>query len=121
MRTAVVLLIVGFLIMAGAIGYAMIVGDFFEEAGVLLDLPWFHLSMIDLYVGFFLFSGWILFRERSRPVAIVWIVLLLSLGNLTACFYALLVALRAKGDWPAFWLGHRAGRAGDAAPASGGC
>jgi hypothetical protein len=108
MRTAVVLLIVGFLIMAGAIGYALIVGDFFEEADLLLGLPWFHLSMIDLYVGFFLFSGWILFRERSRPVAIAWIFALLLLGNLTSCVYALVVAVRAKGDWTAFWLGHRA-------------
>jgi prepilin signal peptidase PulO-like enzyme (type II secretory pathway) len=116
MRTAVVLLIVGFLIMAGAIGYALIAGDFFKEAGPLLDLPWFHLSMIDLYVGFFLFSGWILFRERSRPIAIAWIFALLLLGNLTSCVYALVAALRAKGDWTAFWLGHRADRAEAAAP-----
>lgn len=117
MRTAVVLLILGFLIMAGAIGYAMIAGDFFDEAGVMLDLPWFHLSMIDLYVGFFLFSGWILCRERSRPIAIAWIVALLLLGNLTSCAYALVAAIGAKGDWTAFWLGHRADRAEGAAAA----
>jgi len=110
MQIVVIFLAVGFMIMAGAIGYALIAGEFFEEAGVLLDLPWFHLSMIDLYVGFLLFGGWILFRERSRPVAIMWIVALLLLGNLASCFYAMLAAVRAQGDWGAFWLGDRAGQ-----------
>ena len=101
-------LLLGVIIMAAAILYAVVLGDFFEEASVLIGLPWFHLSMIDLYVGFFLFGGWIAYRERSMGCTIVWLVLLCSLGNLVACLYALLAVIRSEGDWSRFWMGARA-------------
>jgi hypothetical protein len=103
-----ILLGVGVGVMAAAIAYALIVGDFWTEAEILLMYPWFHLSMIDLYVGFCLFAGWIVFRERNLLVALVWIALLMMLGNLVSCGYALLVLIRAKGDMHRFWLGNRA-------------
>jgi len=108
MRKAIGLLVAGVLIMAVAIGYALLAGDLRGEARVLFDYPWFHVSMIDLYTGFLLFGGWIVSRERSRGVAAIWIVLLLTLGNLAACAYALAAAIRARGDWSVFWLGKRA-------------
>lgn len=108
MTKAIGLLVAGVVVMAVAIGYALLAGDLRGEARVLFDYPWFHVSMIDLYTGFLLFSGWIVSREQSRGVAAVWIVLLLTLGNLAACAYALAAALRARGDWNVFWLGKRA-------------
>ena len=95
MRLSIGLLAVGVLVMAVAIGYALLAGDLRGEARVLFNYPWFHVSMIDLYTGFLLFSGWIVSRERSRGVAVIWIVLLLTLGNLAACAYALAAAVRA--------------------------
>ena len=112
MSITIVLLIFGCIIMVATIAYGLIAGDFRGEARLLLSHPWFHVSMIDLYAGFFLFSGWIAFRERSRLVAAIWIVLLLTLGNLVSCLYAVIAAIRAQGDWQAFWLGSRAARGG---------
>ncbi len=108
MRISIGLLAVGVLVMAVAIGYALLAGNLWGEARVLFDYPWFHVSMIDLYTGFLLFGGWIVSRERSRGVAAIWIVLLLTLGNLAACAYALAAAISARGDWNLFWLGKRA-------------
>jgi hypothetical protein len=108
MRKTIGLLAAGVVVMAAAIGYALLAGDLRGEARVLFDYPWFHVSMIDLYTGFLLFSGWIVFREQSRGVAAIWIVLLLTLGNFAACAYALAAAIRARGDWNVFWLGTRA-------------
>ena len=105
MSITIVLLIFGFMTMATAIAYGLLAGDFWSEAPLLLSHPWFHVSMIDLYTGFFLFGGWIAFRERSRLVAAIWIVLLLTLGNLASCLYAVIAAVRARGDWQTFWLG----------------
>ncbi len=101
------LLILGAFIMAAAIAYALIVGNFFAEAEVMLPLPWFHLSMVDLYIGFFLFAGWITFREATMLRAVLWIALLLCLGNIISCLYALIAAVNARGDWSVFWLGPR--------------
>jgi hypothetical protein len=106
-KKAQIALSAGAAAMVAGIAYALIVGNLSTEAGVLLELPWFHLSMLDLYVGFFLFGGWIAYRERSVGRTIVWLALLLSLGNVTACVYALVVAMKARGDWTKFWMGDR--------------
>jgi hypothetical protein len=74
--------------------------------------------MIDLYTGFFLIGAWIVYRERSPLVALAWVVLILTLGNLISCLYAVIAVLRAKGDGRTFWLGHRAVRAVDETAAS---
>lgn len=107
MRHAIIALSIGFFIMATGIAYAMIIGNFFEELHIMRPLPWFHLSMLDLYMGFLLFAGWIVFRERSLIRAFIWIALLLSLGNLTACLYGIIALIRASGDWQNFWMGSR--------------
>jgi hypothetical protein len=111
MNRLIIVLAIGVVVMAAAIGYALVRGEFWTEAGILFRYPWFHLSMIDLYVGFLLFSGWVAYRERSPLTAAVWIFLVLTLGNLATCAYALAVAWRARGDWNWFWQGKRA-RAG---------
>lgn len=105
MNRLMIVLALGFAVMAAAIGYALLLGEFWTEAGILFRYPWFHLSMIDLYLGFFLFCGWIVYRERSRRAAAVWVILMLTLGNLAAFAYALSVAWRARGDWTWFWQG----------------
>ncbi len=108
MRIALLLLALGFTIIAVAIAYGFIIGDFFGEARVLLGYPWFHISMVDLYLGFFLFGGWIAFRERSPWVAACWIVSLCLLGNLSSCAYGILALYQSRGNWRKFWMGSRA-------------
>lgn len=111
MRNATIILSLGFIVMAVGIVYALILGDFFAELEIMRPLPWFHLSMLDLYVGFLLFAGWILFREKSLVKAIVWIALLLLLGNLIACLYAAVAIVLARMNWQAFWMGSRSAQA----------
>jgi hypothetical protein len=108
MRIVKVMALIGWLAMTAAIGHAFINGNFSAEGDVLLGLPWGVVSLVDLYVGFILFSGWIIYRERSWPIKIIWIVLMLTLGNWTAALYVLLAALRSGDDWHKFWLGSRA-------------
>ena len=62
MKIAKILAVLGIVIMAGAILYAMIYGDFRQEGRMILSIPWGIVSLIDLYTGFFLFSGWIVYR-----------------------------------------------------------
>jgi hypothetical protein len=105
MRTMMILLAIGFCVMASVITYGFVAGDLVGEAKLMLAYPWFQISMVDLYTGFLLFGGWIIFRERSRTTAILWIILLLTLGNLASCAYAFLAAVQSRGNWHIFWLG----------------
>jgi hypothetical protein len=39
--------------------------------------------------------------------SIVWVILMMVLGNFTAALYALIALITSRGDWKRFWLGHR--------------
>lgn len=107
MKIAKSIALLGLVAMTVALIYGFAAGDFFEEGRQLLSMPWGIVSLVDLYVGFVLFSAWIIYRERSPARSAVWVVLMMILGFWTASLYAFL-ALRASGGvWRRFWLGHR--------------
>ena len=109
MRLAKVIALLGLLAMTGVLIYGFTVGDFAGEGAELLSMPWGIVSLVDLYVGFVLFSGWIVYREASALRAAVWVVLMMVLGFWTASLYAFLALQRSGGNWQRFWMGHRAG------------
>lgn len=109
MKMAKVVAVLGVLVMAAILVYGFAVGDFGGEGQVLLSMPWGIVSLVDVYVGFVLFSGWIVYREKSLLRSVVWITLVMVLGNFTASLYALIALLTSGGDWKRFWMGRRAG------------
>ncbi|MCA9297814.1 MAG: DUF1475 family protein [Phycisphaerales bacterium] len=88
MRWACLLTSVCLAAMIVGLGYGFGFGDGWSEVRVLLDFPWFVVSLVDVYVGFILFGIWIAMRE-SRVAASVWILLILTLGNVISCVYVL--------------------------------
>ncbi len=108
MRIAKMIALLGLLAMSGVLVYGFVVGDFSGEGSILLGMPWGIVSMVDLYVGFALFSGWIVYRERSPVRSLVWVVLMMTLGFWTGSLYAFIALQRSQGDWKRFWLGRRA-------------
>ena len=100
------------LAMTAVLVYGFAAGDFATEGKQLLSMPWGIVSLVDLYVGFVLFSGWIVYRERSALRSVVWVALMMVLGFWTASLYTLIALQTSGGDWRRFWLGKRAGDAG---------
>lgn len=108
MRFAKVVALMGLLAMGGILLYAFTTGNFGEEGKELTSMPWGIVSLVDLYVGFVLFSGWIVYREKSLVRSVVWVVLMMVLGFFTASLYTLIALQMSGGDWKRFWMGHRA-------------
>lgn len=100
---------VGLLVMMGILIFAFTQGNFAEEGKKLLSMPWGIVSLVDLYVGFILFSCWIVYREKSLLLSIVWVFLMMVLGFFTGALYTLIALNTSKGDWKRFWMGKRAG------------
>lgn len=98
----------GLLAMTAALVYGFTAGDFSADGSQILQNPWGIVSLVDLYSGFILFSGWILFREKSLLVGILWVVLMMILGFFTGSLYVLVAAYQSKGDWKRFWMGKHA-------------
>jgi hypothetical protein len=108
MTLAKIVTVLGVLAMGGIILFAFATGDFATEGSTLLSMAWGQVSMVYLYVGFILFSGWIIYREKSLVRSIVWVLFMMTMGNLTASLYALIALLTCGGDWKRFWLGRNA-------------
>jgi hypothetical protein len=94
--------------MAAALIYGFIAGDFYTEGSQLASMPWGIVSLVDLYTGFTLFSGWIIYREKSLPLAIVWTVAMMTLGFFAGSLYAFIALQTCGNDWRKFWLGKHA-------------
>lgn len=107
MRIMKGLALLGVAAMAGVLIYGFTTGDFGQEGRELLSMPWGIVSLVDLYVGFALFSGWIVYRERSVARSVLWVALMMVLGFFTASIYTFVALQTSGGDWKRFWMGNR--------------
>jgi hypothetical protein len=107
MRIAKLIALIGLLAMSAVLINGFTTGDIAEEGRQLLAMPWGMVSLVDLYVGFTLFSGWIFYREASLPRSLIWILLMMVLGFFAGSLYALMALQTSGGDWKRFWLGRR--------------
>ena len=108
MKLAKAIALIGLAAMTGVLIYGFTLGNFTAEGQKLLAMPWGIVSLVDLYVGFSLFSGWIVYREKSPGIAAIWVVLMMTLGFWAGSLYTFLALNGSQGDWKRFWMGHRA-------------
>ena len=97
----------GLVALSAALVYALVAGRFSEDAASLVANPWGLATLVDIYVGFALFSCWIVWREQRADRALVWIVLVLATGNIASSVYVLLALHESRNDVQSFWRGVR--------------
>jgi len=107
MKTGQILSFTGALIMAFSIIYGFVRGDFSGEGSILLSMIWGKISLIDVYIGFLIFSAWIIYRENHPGRSTIWFILMMIFGSFTACLYLFLNFRQSRGDWQKFWYGQR--------------
>lgn len=102
-----ILAIIGIIGMAGALTYGFVWGEFLKEGGILLSMPWGIITLIDIYISFFVFCGWIFYRESSLVLSIIWTLLVIVLGSFTICVYLFLALQKSEGNWQKFLHGSK--------------
>ncbi|WP_312651820.1 DUF1475 family protein [Proteiniclasticum sp.] len=107
MKIAKILSFMGIMAMTAVLIYGFTKGDFFEDGGELMKNPWGIVSLVDLYVGFTLFSIWMALREKNIPVLILWIAAVMILGFFAASVYVFINLMTSRGDILRFFLGDR--------------
>ncbi len=70
--------------------------NFLEALARIWAEPWGKGTLLDLYTGFLLCSGWIAWRERSPSRGALWFALNCMLGNLATLAYLLLATRGAR-------------------------
>ena len=96
-----------FLVMLAGLIYGFGWGDFWKDGAALMENPWGVVSLVDVYVGFFLFLGWVWIREDLLLAKLLWAVAILVGGNLFACLYALIALGQSQGKLDQFFLGNK--------------
>lgn len=96
---------VGLLAMSGALCYALAAGNFHTDGSRLLENPWGFATVVDVYVGFALFSCWVVWRETRVTRAVIWVVLIALGGNLVSAIYVLIALRSSRGSITHFWHG----------------
>lgn len=109
MKIAKFIALAGLLAMTGILIFGFAVGNFSAEGANILAMPWGIVSLVDLYVGFTLFSCWIVFREKAWLPSLVWVVLMMVLGFWAGALYTFIALQTSDGDWKRFWYGKRSG------------
>lgn len=108
MKLAKFISVLGLLSMTGILIFGFTVGNFSAEGANLLSMPWGIVSLVDLYVGFTLFSCWIVYREKAVLPSVFWVILMMVLGFFTGALYTFIALQTSGGDWRRFWMGKRA-------------
>jgi hypothetical protein len=96
----------GIAILSMAITYAFIQGDFAKEGAMLTESPWGILTLVDVYIGFVLFSCWVALREEHVLTASFWIASIMILGNIISCLYLFIALMKSNGDKKILLFGH---------------
>ena len=105
MKIAKIISLAGLAAMTFILVYAFTSGNFSSEGSKLISMPWGIVSLVDLYVGFSLFSCWIVYREKNSWSAIIWVILMMCMGFWAGALYSFLALQSSQNDWNRFWLG----------------
>jgi len=104
MKIAKMFALLGFIVMTISITMGFINGDFTGEGSIILSLIWGKITLIDIYIMFLIFAGWIYYREDKLSVFSIWFIFLLIFGAATASLYIYLALKKSNGNWKQFWL-----------------
>jgi hypothetical protein len=63
--------------------------------------PWAVATLYDAYFGFITFFVWVAYKESTLWSRLLWLVLILGLGNIAMSLYVLIQLFRLKADQPA--------------------
>jgi len=63
--------------------------------------PWAVATLYDAYFGFITFWLWVAYKENTLWARLLWLVLILGLGNIAMSLYVLIQLFRLKPDQPA--------------------
>jgi hypothetical protein len=75
------------IVMASMIVFSISTGNLFEEGAIIGSLVWGQMSLVDLYVGFFLVYLWVFYKESSLITRVIWAILFVVTGSMATALY----------------------------------
>ncbi len=70
--------------------YASMDRSIFHVGSQLTSDPWFQATLADAYFGFLTFYVWVAYKERRLWRKAVWLLLIMTFGNIAMSLYVLI-------------------------------
>lgn len=68
----------------------------FDQWDYLGSIPWMRATLWDFYANVFVIYCWILYREKSIGIKLLWMILMVCLGSIASCAYILIALFKLK-------------------------
>ena len=78
--------------------YASLDRSILNVGSQLTSDRWFHATLADAYFGFLTFYVWVAYKESRWWCRVVWLVLIMTLGNIAMSIYVLIELWRWDKD-----------------------
>ncbi len=62
----------------------------FEAGRELIRDRWFLMTLLDVYAGFIIFFVWVAYKETHNGLRVLWLILIMTLGNIATLAYLLI-------------------------------
>ena len=72
--------------------------NLFKEWDFLGGIAWMRATLWDFYANLFVIYLWLLYKERSIALKILWLPILFCLGSIGTCIYVLIQLFKLKPD-----------------------
>jgi hypothetical protein len=69
------------IVFTAMIGWASLRGDFGAEFAAITNMPWGQVTLVDLYLGFALYSGAVWLVEERMSARLLWALPIIVIGN----------------------------------------
>jgi hypothetical protein len=86
--------------------YGFMKGNIGNEMNMFFSMPWAKVMVLDIYIGFVIFSIWIYFREQNNRRFLMWFLPLLFIGNLIAIAYIINAIFNSKNNTQKLMFGN---------------
>ncbi len=70
--------------------------NLFKEWDFLGSIPWMRATLWDFYANTAVIFLWVVYKEKSIALKIIWLILLVVLGSIASCAYVLIQLFRLK-------------------------
>lgn len=71
----------------------------FENGPLMADV-WFHVTLLDAYLGFLIFYAWVAYKEQTPAGRIIWFVIIMLFGNMATALYVVLQIRKLPSNRP---------------------
>lgn len=96
------------LTMLAVTGWASGQGALWKMPHEVVAHPWFIATLFDTYFAFLTFYAWVAYKETTLAARLLWLIAILTLGNIAMAAYMLMQLFRVPADAPFFEVLRRA-------------